>query len=683
MKLKHAGLVVGSVLCLFSGFAMAEQFSSHALADGPPRPLAAFSAGLLVAPGTPSPAPDFWTDAFGRHFKVDERHLVLTQDSSRTAATVLLRGGLELATDGALGADYNRLTMVHGTSLVLRDGVTMRQTVEVLPGDPVGLLPPGLPLSPVSGPGWATLRVDQGEAHLGGMMTLHAPVVKEGAGTLHLTEFNQSVTGDAFTVQSGGLRMDGLWLGGAIRTGPGTVLSGTGFIQEARVAGHLLPGSPDAVGTLMFDQHLELGPSARTRIRIDTSGQTDQLFSWGTMHLDGDLWVEAQPGDWTPQTRWTIAEAQGGFEAAPATSLALRAGPAAVPASSGGSGFARVQSNLRYLSPVLTYLPTTLVLGLAYNRHGLNRIDGLWRSALVEDSRFVRESALTHAQAEGAWVQSWGFNAQRPADDDLPGDDRDIAGLQLGVTRSLAGDGSRGSPWRLSAFVGTQSTDLSSRYDPEVRHGARDLGVHAGLGVSGRVAANLRLAAGVAHAWHSARLWRKADPGEAPLRTRSRAQLTQGWLEARSDQPVPVGDWGWTPYARVAWLQLSRAAASEAGSLAAVTLDPRREQRWVSHVGMQWQRHFDTAHGPARLIADLGVQSHGGPRGLESSQSYCADPGQTWRVSSPPGSRHAVNLNLGVDAPVARNARLTLAYGGQYAPRQVQHGVWLGVSIAV
>jgi hypothetical protein len=647
-----------------------------------------FTLTGAVDSDVPGPVSPHDPDATRSLFKLGEGHLALHADSSRVGGTLLLRGSLGVAADGALGADMNTLTMVAGTRLELADGVRLAQSLRVRRDDPVDLLDGGWTLTAARDEAPVTWRVAAGEATLAGHIDATAPIVKDGAGTLRLTEFSQSANGDPLTLREGGLRVDGLWLRGPIHAEPGTVLSGHGYIHEAHVAGHLQPGGPGAVGTLMFDQGLRLAPTAQTRIRIDAEGNADALQTWGTMRLDGALWVEPTTGAWTPQTRWVIAQAEGGFEPADASAVsgpsahasAALAAPdpvgAAMPA---GSRFASSVSAIRYLDPVLTYEPTRVLLGLRFNPRGLNAVDGAWRSALIEDSRFVRESALAHAASGRAWAQTWAANAERPAAGGLPRDDRDTAGLQIGISRRV----NSSSDWFLSAFAGVQTTDLSSQYDPAAaRYGAGDTAAHFGLG-SSHAWRGLRLTAGAAHAWHHARLHRQADPAEAHLRTRSQAQLTQAWIDLRPDLSLAMRDWAITPYARLAWLRLHRPGLRESGSLAAVSLSPQTDSRWVSHLGVQFRRQWSTVHGPAVLAADVGVQSHWGGQGLSSPQFYNADPDRRFGAASPPLTRHSLRLDIGVHAPVTRHARMKLAYTGQYGAQQRQHGVWLGVSIAI
>jgi uncharacterized protein with beta-barrel porin domain len=604
-------------------------------------------------------------DPFGTHrlFKLGGGHLSLQGESDRSGGTVLLRGSLGLESGQALGASHNTLTMVGGTRLHLADGLTMQQSLDVLRDDPTGIIPDGWTLDDPADGTPAPVRVESGEAILTGHVTLHAPLVKDGSGTLRLTELSQSVSGDALTVRAGGLRVDGLWLFGAIHTEPGTVLSGSGYLHEASVAGRLQPGGPDTVGTLMFDQRLQLAPTAQTRIRIDAAGASDRLFTWGTLRPGGELLVEPTPGRWTPQTRWTIAQAEGGVDA--------------------NARFARATSTLRYLDPVLTYAPSSIVLGLRYNDLGLNGADGAWRGALIEDSRFVRESALAHTAGGRLWAQTWAANAERAPADGLPGDDRDTAGLQVGVSRAIGDPARTSGAWHMAAFAGAQSTDLSSRFHPMApRYGARDAAAHVGLGLS-RTVGGLTLTAGAAHAWHHARLRRQADPAEPDLRSRARARLSQVWLESRPERLLGAGNWELVPHAQAAWISLHRPTVRESGGLAAVTLAPRTEHRWTSHLGLQTQRRWPVAHGQAILSASVGLHSHWGARSLRSPQAYQADPGRSLDAESPGLTRHSLRLDIGARAPIARNIHVGLAYTGQYGGGQRQHGVWLGVSVTL
>lgn len=447
------------------------------------------------------------------------------------------------------------------------------------------------------------------------------------------------------------------------------------------MAGLLHPGAPDRTGTLLISQRLALLPQSQTRIRIGVDGQADRIQSFGTVRLGGELLVEPSPGDWTPGRRWVIVQADGGLE------YGADGGGDPVP---GDGRFARAVSALRYLDPVLGYGPTTVTLGLRYNGRGLNTADAAWRGVLLDDSRFLRDSALAHTADGQTWIQTWAANTERSGARGLPGDDRDTGGLQIGVSRPVGDCGA------LAVYAGAQDSRLStgsgtwSSGDPSgveagggdrMAGGAyrlRDRSVHLGLGVSlARGAWRLNL--GAAQSWHRADISRQADPAESPLRSRPAARLTQAWLQVQPEAPQPVGAWQLTPYAQAVWLRLHRLAVDESGGLAAVALDVQTDQRWMGQLGVRIQRAWSTPQGDARMILDLGVRRLWGGSTLSSPQAYRADPGRRFEAEGLPVPRHVLRLDLGVQAPIARRVQVTLAYTGQHGGGQMQRGLWLGV----
>ncbi len=642
------------------------------------------------ADGTPPPTASLL-------LKLGDGHLALSGANTWRGNTVLLQGSLGLQSSQALGYWGNTLDMASGTRLELADGVTIDQGLRIQTADAMASLIPldwGVGPLPASGAP-AVLRVAAGTATWRGPITALAPLEKDGAGTLRLLGTGYAPNAPlllregGLQLGEGGLDAGHLWFG-AIHGMPGTTLSGTGLILDVLTAGHVQPGTPQSVGTLLFGNHLRLADTAQTRIRIDAAGRADQLWSLGTTRLGGELLVMPTSGDWTPATRWTIVRADGGLDY---TALGTTDPAATTPVglSSGDGRFSQVRSSVRYLDPVLTYGPTSVTLGLQYNALGLNTADSSWRSALLEDSRFPRESALMHTASGRAWAQTWAVNSERKGNQGLPGDDRDTGGLQIGVSRPLGRD------WHWAAFAGVQDshqrtmgtgTPVYPGADPDGNAGPggayrlRDSSVHAGLGLA-YTAPGLSVTLGAAQSHHRATISRQADPSEPDLRSRAHATLSQIWAEARLRQPLPLGDWGIVPWARAAWLHLRRPEVQETGGLAAVTLPAQTDQRWLTHLGIQAQRRWPTPHGDAVLGAQIGVRSLWGGQILYSPQAYQADPARGFDAAGLPLSRHVLGLDVGVNAPAARRTRVLLAYTGQYGSGQMQHGVWLGVSIAL
>ncbi len=602
-------------------------------------------------------------------WKLGDGHLELSGAGTLSGQVVLAEGSLGLAHDDALGAPGNSLDMAAGTRLELRPGVRVAQILQVRSAVTAQTPPAHWGLPPVAGlAGAAVWRVASGEATLVGNIQTDAPIIKDGTGTLRLTGAGFSLGRDPLILAQGGLRVDHLWWG-PVLTRPGTVLSGVGQVDEARIAGRLQPGAPDRTGTLLIGQRLALLPDAQTRIRIDADGQADRVWSFGTARLGGALWIDPSPGAWTPDRRWVIVQADGGLE------YGADGSGDPVP---GDGRYVRAVSALRYLDPVLDYGARTVTLGLRFNDQGLNTADAAWRGALLDDGRFLRESALAHTADGRVWAQSWAANTERSSAHGLPGDDRDTAGLQIGVSRLV------GANSALAVFAGTQETRLATvgmAAQSSAMAGAyrlRDRSAHLGLGVS-LARHGGRLTLGAAQSWHWADLRRQADPAESSLRSRSEARLSQVWLHAQPETSIPLGSWQLTPYARMVWSRLHRPAVHESGGLAAVSLDAQTDQRWIGQLGVQVQRPWATPHGDALMSLNLGVRRLWGGSTLTSPQAYQADPARRFEAAGLPLPRHALRVDLGVQAPVAQRVHVTLAYTGQHGGGQMQHGVWLGV----
>lgn len=612
--------------------------------------------------------------------KLGDGHLALSGANRYRGNTALLQGSLGLQSSQALGAVTNTLDMAGGTRLDLTDGVTIHQNLQAWSFADVVSLAPGawnIP-STASGDPAATLWVEQGTATWQGGINATVPLIKDGAGTLRLLGSGYSpdhvldVRQGGLQVGQGGIAMNQFWFG-AIHTRRDTVLSGTGLILDALVAGHLQPGTPDSPGALWFGNHLQLTDSAQTRIPVGLGEPA--LQSLGTMRLAGDLWLDLIPGQWAPNIRYDIVQADGGLDYIPM----VASDPAAMTAmgiSSGPGRFAQAHSPRRYLDPVLNYGPQSVSLTLRYNAKGMNIADSSWRSALLEDSRFLRESALAHTGSGRAWVQTWTANSERHSRDGLPGDDRDIGGLQAGVSRPLGRD------WHIAVFAGWQNSRQSTRPAEEGSYHLRDQAAHLGLSAQSR-GPFATWALGVAQSRHRAQLDRQADPADSALRSRTQAVLIQLWADVRPAQPLPAGDLSVTPWARAAWLHLRRPAIQENSGMAAVSLDAQTDRRWLSQLGILAERRWAAPHGDAWMFAQAGVRSLWGGRVLHSPQAYRSDPGASFDAVGQPMARHALLLDLGVQAPVSQRAAVTLAYTGQHGGGQMQHGMWLGMSVAL
>ena len=640
----------------------------------------------------------------GGLYKLGAGHMVLAGPNTYRGHSALLQGSLALLDDHALGAPLNALDVNVGTRLEFADGVTIGQAFTLRPIDLAAALPPHwwTPVPPPAAPMAVQWVVQRGEATHRGDLFGHASLIKQGGGTLRLAGWGAAYTGD-MTVREGGLRIDGTF-GGRVRVEPGGVLSGTGLAARIEVGGVLAPGAAHAPGTLMVVHEARLLPGSSMRIRIDAAGEADRLWTLGTAAVDGDLRIDAQPGAWDEDSRWTIVQADGGLEA---------------------GRFASAAVNLPYFSPVLEYGPNQVVLALRRNQAALEtcaeepavqaaaraiergvaplaqrvvRQDcagaaallaafahsgaASWRGALLEDSRYVREAALAQAGSGRAWVRQWMVSAERDArngGDLVRGDARDVAGMLAGLDRAVSAD------WHLGVFAGAQHVDYSS-----VRHArapgglaVRDASLHLGLGLAYRPGTGHQISLGAAQAWHRGEGRRWTVDGDDPLRATQHARSLQAWAEWRFDA-APADHWTFAPLAQLAWVRLDSRDYAESGGPAALRVQGAVDQRVFAHAAVRAHRAWPVPHGHALLRAALGWDALLGSTDLTSIQSFRDDAaGRAFKAGGQPLARHALRLDLGVDAPLAPGVRAGIGYTGQYRGDGRQHGVLLSLAAAL
>ncbi|MER1967956.1 autotransporter domain-containing protein [Castellaniella sp. GW247-6E4] len=642
----------------------------------------------------------------GGLYKLGAGHMALSGANTVRGNSALLQGSLALLDDRALGAPLNALDINIGTRLEFAEGVSIGQTFTIKPVDLAAELPAHwwAPVPPPAEPLAVQWVVERGEAtHLGDLFG-RAPLIKQGAGTLRLAGWGAAYTGD-MTVRDGGLRVDGAF-GGRVLVEPGAALSGTGLVGRIEVGGVLAPGAAHGVGTLMAVHEARLLPGASMHVRIDAAGEADRLWSLGTAAVDGALHVQAQPGAWDEASRWTIVQADGGLEA---------------------GRFASASSNLPYFSPVLEYGADRIVLALRRNQAGLETcadggtaqaaaraIEGgvqplaerivrqdcaraaellaafahsgaaSWRGAVLEDSRHLREAALAHAGSGRAWVRQWMVAAERDARSSkggtIRGDARDVMGVLAGVDRALS------TGWHLGVFAGAQHVDYGSLGAAGAPGGlaVRDASLHLGLGIVHRPGAGHRLSAGVAHAWHrgAGRRWTVDD--DSPLRATQHARSTQAWVEWRYDDAHAADHWTFAPVARLAWVRLDSRDYTETGGPEALHVQGAVDQRAFAHAALGARRAWPVPHGHAVLRAALGWDALLGSPDIISTQSFREDAvGRAFEAGGQPLARHALRLDLGVDAPLAPGVRGGIGYTGQYRGGGRQHGVLLSLSAAL
>ncbi|RTZ43156.1 autotransporter domain-containing protein [Candidimonas sp. SYP-B2681] len=304
-------------------------------------------------------------------------------------------------------------------------------------------------------------------------------------------------------------------------------------------------------------------------------------------------------------------------------------------------------------------------------KEALNQLSGSWaasvRSAMLEDSRFVREAVLRNA-GSGSWSEAFYSSGERASQGGTPADQRYIGGLVLGFDKPVHSNGKAGG------FLATQHSEMSRR------HGMASANIdtiYAGL----NLAANLRyvdVALGLAQGWHKVKSQRKIAVG-------AMYDALTGGYSGRSMQlfgeiAAPL-QWlasnahAITPFARLAWVKAQADGFVEKGGAAATKVLPSDQSVLFSSLGLRASHVFETPKGEAIVQSQLAWHHASGDVSAISRQSFRESRRQTlFKSEGLPVARQAWSLQLGVQASLAKNVSLGMAYGGQYSRGRPDHG---------
>ena len=263
-----------------------------------------------------------------------------------------------------------------------------------------------------------TLAFNRSDAvTFGGTISGNGSVQQNGSGTAILTATNTYI-GDT-VINAGSLIVNGSIANSSMTiVNAGATLGGAGTVGETMVngGGTIAPGN--SIGTLNISGNIAFARGSIYQVEANAASQADKVVATGTATINGGtVQVLAGAGNYAPATTYTILTANGG-----------RSG-----------SFSSVTSNFAFLNPSLTYDPNNVYLTLTRNSIDFAAIGGTrnqraagggvetlgWghpiynavlqldasparaafdavsgeihasaKTALIEDSRFVRNAAI-------------------------------------------------------------------------------------------------------------------------------------------------------------------------------------------------------------------------------------------------------------------------------------------------
>ena len=522
---------------------------------------------------------------------------------------------------------------------------------------------------------------------------------KVGGGTLVLSG-NNSYQG-ATAVEAGTLVVNGsLAASSALSIGNGAGLGGTGTVGTTTLGAGSTLAPGNSIGTLTVNGDLTFDSDTTYQVEVAPDGSSgDRVQVTGQARLNGAKVAHiGNNGAYRPATVYTILSADGGLDGtfggvtsdyaflvadlfydannvylqlardsyASFTDRAVTDNQIAVAGSAEKLG----PGNDIY-SALLALPDNNALIRGAFDRLA-GEIHASTRSALIEDSRFLRDTAgerLRAAFQERAagtvvWSQAYGNWGETDRDGGGAASmDHSSGGLFIGADAPL------NQTWRLGllAGAGRTSVDIDHR-DASGRSDDYHLGLYSG----GRWDA-LRLTAGLGYTWHDIETDRRVafDNFDETLRGDNRADTVQLFGEA--GYRLDTGAVELEPFVGLAQVRLSSDGGDEDGGAAALHDDGDRTDTTFSTLGLRAATALGVVGVPARLHGTLGWRHAFGDTESEVTQSFAG--GQAFTVSGVPIAEDAAVVEAGLDLGLSERATLGVSYGGQLATDRRDHGL--------
>ncbi|MES2250586.1 MAG: autotransporter domain-containing protein [Pseudomonadota bacterium] len=548
-------------------------------------------------------------------------------------------------------------------------------------------------------------------------------LVKAGAGGFYLTGDSAAFTGKT-SVAQGMLSVNGT-LGGQMQVLSGGRLQGVGTVGPLHVAagGTVAPGN--SIGTLHVAGDARFAPGSAHEAELGDGAQADRLDVGGKATLDGG--TVRVLGDYAPGTRYTLLDAQGGvsgtFTALDAASRYLFVSPslgytpnqvytelarnslrfASVAQSANQRAMGDHLEGAAAWSPALAaalQLESAPAARAAFDSLS-GEVHASAKTALIEDSRFVREAALERLRASAGtagastapvqvsdgggrsraadpttrdtvfWSQALHSTGHTRGDGNAARLGRSVDGLLMG------GDARVGDDWRLGVAGGYSR----SKFDVDARSSSGDAtSYHLGL-YGGTTLGAWALRAGAAYARHDVDTTRQARmAGLADsLKSNHDASTTQVFGEV--GYSLAAGDVALEPFANLAHVTLHTDAFSERGTWAALQVRSGSANVGLSTLGLRASTAVRLGNVDATLKGMVGWRRAYGDLTPFTSVAL---PGATGfsDIAGVAVAKNAAVLQLGLDFAFSPRATFGVAYGGQFGGKARDQSVKANLNVS-
>ncbi|RST51865.1 autotransporter-associated beta strand repeat-containing protein [Variovorax sp. MHTC-1] len=566
-----------------------------------------------------------------------------------------------------------------------------------------------------------TLRVGDGTA-AGADMTATIDAALAGTGALTKTDLGTLVlngsntyTGTT-TVEAGTLAVNGV-LGGSTNVLAAGRLKGSGTIGSTTVAGTIAPGN--SIGTLTVSGNYTQAPGSTYEVEVDPgSNASDLIHATGTASIGSGARlnvVRIHSGAYTMGNRYRVLTADGGltgtYSLAGDTSTAFVQLVDSYDANNVYLNAEKVRSFTEVagtpnqvavataldslpqsngLANAVAFLPSDFAARDALNQLSVD-IHASNKTALLEDSRFVREAAIERLrtaacapgsapqqpaqppqegserdgctpadnQARTAWGQVFGSWGHIDGNGNAAKLERDIGGFVVGADTGVGGG------WRVGALGGYSraSADTEAR-NSSAKTDSYHLGAYGGTQWG---ATALRL--GANHSWHKTETSRSVAFAGFADTLSADYDSTTTQLFGEAGHRIDAGRVALEPFARLAHVRVKSDAFLERGGLAALYGEGGSVDATFTTLGLRASTQIGSA---TRLRGMLGWRHAFGDTTPTSTHAFAGSIPFT--LEGVPLAKNVAVLEAGVETQLRPNLMLGASYSGQFGNGLKDHG---------
>jgi len=579
----------------------------------------------------------------------------------------------------------------------------------------------------------ASLTFDQSiDAAYDGVFYADGRFIKAGAAVLAYNGISHDFTGTsdilggALIVGSDADHADAL-LGGSFNVedggtlgGHGTVGTGAGSVVTIASGGTLAPGN--SIGTLTVDGNLVFEAGSRFAVEVDpNSTDSDLVTVTGDATLNGGAVAHiGANGNYDLRSTYTILSADGALAGAfdtVSSDFAFLTSNLAYDYDAGTVDLNLERNDRDFASVALTRNQKATAGGI--ESIGLDaghpvydaiaqladdddlirasfdalsgEIHGSAKSVLIEDSRFVRNTAndriraaFGNVGASAAPVLAYGPGGLSvPVSPDHAGpvfwshgfgswgstdSDGNAADLQNSTGGLLIGADTFAGDWRIGLLAGYSHSNFKT--NDRASEGSSE-NYHLGL-YGGTKWGSVAFRSGIAYSWHDIETNRNALlPG---LRDSLNGDYNAGTFQAFGEigYGFEAGETRLEPFANLAYVNLHTDSFTESGGAAALSILGQTTETTFTTVGLRGEHAVQFDAIDVTLTGMISWQHAFGNTTPESTHAFSA--GDAFTIAGIPIAEDAAVIETGLGFNLTDNATMGVFYAGQLASRSQEHG---------